>query len=65
MDTDKHLKDSFAGESQANRKYTAFALKADEEGYRSSLLLTRIKRGLETSAILKLPQTFWGQSILC
>jgi rubrerythrin len=28
-----HLKDAFAGESQANRKYTNFAKKADEEGY--------------------------------
>jgi rubrerythrin len=27
------LKAAFAGESQANRKYTAFAKKADEEGY--------------------------------
>lgn len=27
------LKDAFAGESQANRRYLAFAQKADEEGY--------------------------------
>ena len=27
------LKAAFAGESQANRKYTAFAKKADDEGY--------------------------------
>jgi rubrerythrin len=27
------LKAAFAGESQANRKYTSFAKKADEEGY--------------------------------
>ncbi|MGF3521604.1 MAG: rubrerythrin family protein [Candidatus Bathyarchaeia archaeon] len=31
--TDKNLKDAFAGESQANRKYLAFAQKAEEEGY--------------------------------
>jgi hypothetical protein len=28
-----HLKEAFAGESQANRKYLAFAEKADREGY--------------------------------
>ncbi len=33
MDTEKNLKTSIAGESQANRKYAAFAKKADEEGY--------------------------------
>ena len=33
MDTDNNLKTSIAGESQANRKYAAFAKKADEEGY--------------------------------
>ncbi len=29
----QNLKDAFAGESQANRRYLAFAKKADEEGY--------------------------------
>jgi len=33
MSTLKNLKEAFAGESQANRKYLAFAKKADEEGY--------------------------------
>ncbi|MFZ5643069.1 MAG: rubrerythrin family protein [Bacillota bacterium] len=33
MSTEKNLKDAFAGESQANRKYLAFAQKAEEEGY--------------------------------
>ena len=33
MKTDKNLKEAFAGESQANRKYLACAKKADEEGY--------------------------------
>jgi rubrerythrin len=28
-----YLKEAFAGESQANRKYLAFAVKADKEGY--------------------------------
>ena len=31
--TEKHLKDAFAGESQANRRYLYFANKADIEGY--------------------------------
>lgn len=30
--TDKNLADAFAGESQANRKYTSFSKKAQEEG---------------------------------
>ena len=31
--TEKNLKDAFAGESQANRKYLAFAKQAEKEGY--------------------------------
>lgn len=31
--TEGHLKDAFAGESQANRRYLYFANKADIEGY--------------------------------
>ena len=33
MSTINNLKEAFAGESQANRKYLAYAKKADEEGY--------------------------------
>lgn len=32
-DTIKNLKEAFAGESQANQKYRAFAKKAEKEGY--------------------------------
>ena len=32
-ETEKNLKDAFAGESQANRRYLYFASKADIEGY--------------------------------
>ncbi|HMF33194.1 MAG TPA: rubrerythrin family protein [Candidatus Lokiarchaeia archaeon] len=32
-DTDENLHTAFAGESQANRKYLAFAKKAEQEGY--------------------------------
>ena len=31
--THQHLKDAFAGESQANRRYLYFANEADIEGY--------------------------------
>ncbi len=31
--TEKNLKEAFAGESQANRRYLYFAQKADIEGY--------------------------------
>ncbi len=31
--TETNLKEAFAGESQANRKYTAFAKKAEQEGF--------------------------------
>ena len=31
--TEDYLREAFAGESQANRKYLAFATKADQEGY--------------------------------
>ena len=33
MATNENLKDAFAGESQANRKYLAYAKKAKSEGY--------------------------------
>lgn len=33
MSTEQNLKSAFAGESQANRKYQAFAKKAEEDGY--------------------------------
>ena len=34
--TEQNLKDAFAGESQANRRYLYFASKADVEGYTTS-----------------------------
>lgn len=39
--TEKYLKEAFAGESQANRKYTAFAIKADKEGFVQAARLFR------------------------
>ena len=32
-DTIKNLKEAFAGESQANQKYRAFAKKAEKDGF--------------------------------
>lgn len=46
--TEKHLKDAFAGESQANRKYLAFAEKAEREGYRQVARLFRAIAAAET-----------------
>lgn len=38
MKNKDNLKAAFAGESQANRKYLAFARKAEQEGYHTMLL---------------------------
>ena len=46
--TEKHLKEAFAGESQANRKYLAFAKKADQEGYSQAAKLFRAAAEAET-----------------
>ena len=42
------LKAGFAGESQANRKYTAFARKADDEGFSQVAKLFRAAAAAET-----------------
>ncbi len=46
--TSDNLKEAFAGESQANRKYLAFAKKADEEGYPQAARLFRAAAAAET-----------------
>ena len=43
-----NLKEAFAGESQANRKYLAFAKKADQEGYPQVAKLFRAAAEAET-----------------
>jgi len=48
MSTSDNLKEAFAGESQANRKYLAFAKKADEEGYAQVARLFRAAADAET-----------------
>jgi rubrerythrin len=46
--TMENLKSAFAGESQANRKYLAFARKADEEGQPQAAKLFRAAAEAET-----------------
>jgi rubrerythrin len=48
MSTMDNLKEAFAGESQANRKYLAFAKKADEEGHTQVAKLFRAAAEAET-----------------
>jgi len=47
-DTMHNLKDAFAGESQANRKYLAFAKKAEKEGFANVARLFRTAAEAET-----------------
>jgi rubrerythrin len=44
----EHLKEAFGGESQANRRYLAFASKADKEGYPQVARLFRAAAEAET-----------------
>lgn len=46
--TTQNLQDAFAGESQANRKYLAFAKKAEEEGFKQIAKLFRAAAEAET-----------------
>lgn len=46
--TEKNLKDAFAGESQANRKYLAFARKAEQDGFANIARLFRTAAEAET-----------------
>jgi len=46
--TEDALKEAFAGESQANRKYLAFAIKADQEGFAQAARLFRAAAEAET-----------------
>lgn len=46
--TNENLKNAFAGESQANRRYLAFATKAEEEGFSAAARLFRAAAEAET-----------------
>jgi rubrerythrin len=48
MSTSENLKDAFAGESQANRKYLAFAKKAERDGFPQVAKLFRAAAEAET-----------------
>ena len=48
MSSMDNLKNAFAGESQANRKYLAFAKKAEEEGFKQAAKLFRAAAEAET-----------------
>ncbi len=50
--TEENLKKAFAGESQANRRYLAYARKADEEGYPEVAELFRAAAEGETAHAL-------------
>jgi len=49
----ENLKAAFAGESQANRRYLAFAKKADAEGFKQAAKLFRATAEAETVHALK------------
>ncbi len=46
--SEKNLREAFAGESQANRKYLAYAKKAEEDGYKQIAKLFRAAAEAET-----------------
>jgi rubrerythrin len=46
--TEKNLQEAFAGESQANRKYLAFAKQAEQEGFAQAAKLFRAAAAAET-----------------
>jgi len=48
VSTSENLKDAFAGESQANRKYLAFAKRAEQDGYPQVAKLFRAAAEAET-----------------
>ena len=47
--SEQYLEEAFAGESQANRKYLAFAANADKEGYPQAAKLFRAAAEAETA----------------
>ena len=58
--SEQNLKDAFAGESQANRKYLAFAKQADKEGYTQVAKLFRAAAEAETVHAHTHLRTFGG-----
>ncbi len=60
MSTQDNLKEAFAGESQANRKYVAFSQKADKEGFTKVSRLFQAIADAETIHALKHLQVMQG-----
>ena len=58
--TNDNLQTAFAGESQANRKYLAYAAKADKEGYPQIARLFRAAAEAETIHALAHLQNMGG-----
>ncbi len=58
--TMKNLQEAFAGESQANRRYLAFAAKAEEEGYPNVARLLRAIAESETIHAINHLKTMGG-----
>ena len=52
--TDDNLKEAFAGESQANRRYTFFADKAEKEGLKQVARLFRAAAEAESKARMRM-----------
>ena len=63
--TEQSLKDAFAGESQANRRYLYFAAKADVEGYNDVAVVFRSTAEGETghaARAFRVSRGFWRPS---
>lgn len=60
MSTIDNLKNAFAGESQANRRYLAFAKKAEEEGFQQIAKLFRAAAEAETVHAHNHMRIAWG-----
>ena len=63
--TENNLKEAFAGESQANRKYTAFARKAEAEGYKGVAKLFKAAAAAEGSAGAAAAASAWRRARAC
>ena len=61
--TEQNLKDAFAGESQANRRYLYFANKADVEGYADVAALFRSTAEGETGHAMVI-WSIWSNAVI-
>jgi rubrerythrin len=60
MTTEANLREAFAGESQANRKYTVFAEQADSEGFKNVAKLYRAAAEAEAIHARKIIRVLGG-----